>query len=224
MPVREVIRECKEQFPLYQQLFSVYEDNQLIEKSGFNIDFENDDVIVTFNGLINNTSFLKRIKKILEILKSKLGTPVDIEFAVKDDDFYLLQCRPQSFSSVDEPQPIPQDIPSKDVLFTAHKYISNGYIPEISYMVYVDPEKYSDLQTIDELHKVGLCIGRLNMLLPKRKFILLGPGRWGSKGDIKLGVNVTYSDINKTAVLIEIAKEKGIMFPIFRLGRIFSRI
>ena len=29
----------------------------------------------------------------------------------------------------------------------------------------------------------------------------MGPGRWGSRGDIKLGVSVTYSDINNTAVL-----------------------
>ncbi len=221
LPIREVIRDCKEQFPLYRQLFSVYEDNELIEKSGFNIDFENDDLIVTFNGLINNTPFLKRINKILEILKEKLGTPVDVEFAVKDDDFYLLQCRPQSFSKTDNPQPIPQDIPDNDILFSAHKYISNGFVPEISYMVYVDPEKYSDLHTIDELHKVGRCIGRLNLLLPKKKFILLGPGRWGSKGDIKLGVNVTYSDINKTAVLIEIAKEKGNYVPDLSFGTHF---
>ena len=221
MPIREVIRECKDQFPLYQQMFSVYEDKHLIEKSGFNIDFENDDLIVTFNGVINNSSFLKSIQKILEILKSKLSTPVDVEFAVKDDDFYLLQCRPQSFSRIDKPQPIPQDIPDNDILFTAHKYISNGYIPEISYMVYVDPEKYSDLHTIDELHKVGRCIGRLNLLLPRKKFILLGPGRWGSKGDIKLGVNVTYSDINKTAVLIEIAKEKGNYVPDLSFGTHF---
>ncbi len=221
MPIIEVIKGCKEQFPLYQQLFSVYEDNQLIEKSGFNIDFENDDLVVTFNGVINDSSFMKRIKKILEILKSKLGTPVDVEFAVKDDDFYLLQCRPQCFSRIDKPQPIPQDIPENDVLFSAHKFISNGYIPEISYMVYVDPEKYSELHTIDELHKVGRCIGRLNLLLPKKKFILLGPGRWGSKGDIKLGVNVTYSDINQTAVLIEIAKEKGNYVPDLSFGTHF---
>jgi len=150
-----------------------------------------------------------------------LGTPVDVEFAVKDDDFYLLQCRPQCFSRIDKPQPIPQDIPENDVLFSAHKFISNGYIPEISYMVYVDPEKYSELHTIDELHKVGRCIGRLNLLLPKKKFILLGPGRWGSKGDIKLGVNVTYSDINQTAVLIEIAKEKGNYVPDLSFGTHF---
>ena len=41
----------------------------------------------------------------------------------------------------------------------------------------------------------------------------MGPGRWGSRGDIKLGVSVTYSDINNTAVLIEIAREAGQLRP-----------
>ena len=221
LPIEEVILECKDNFPLFQQLFSVYEDNELVEKSGFMIDFEKADLIATFNGIIKNSNFLKRMSLILETLKAKLGTPVDIEFAVKGEDFYFLQCRPQSFSSTDEPQPIPQDIPANDIIFTAHKYISNGYIPEISYIVYVDPEKYSVLKSLEELHKVGYCVGKLNLLLPKRKFILLGPGRWGSKGDIKLGVNVTYSDINKTAVLIEIAKEKGNYVPDLSFGTHF---
>jgi predicted nucleotidyltransferase len=60
---------------------------------------------------------------------------------------------------------------------------------------------------------VGRAIGKLNKVLTKGKFILMGPGRWGSRGDIKLGVNVTYSDINNTAVLIEVAQKRGDYIP-----------
>jgi len=49
----------------------------------------------------------------------------------------------------------------------------------------------------------------------------MGPGRWGSKGDIKLGVSVSYSDINNTAVLIEIAREKGNYVPDLSFGTHF---
>ncbi len=49
----------------------------------------------------------------------------------------------------------------------------------------------------------------------------MGPGRWGSRGDIKLGVNVTYSDINNTAVLIEIARKKGNYMPDLSFGTHF---
>ena len=64
-------------------------------------------------------------------------------------------------------------------------------------------------------------MGQLNSLLPKRQFILMGPGRWGSRGDIKLGVPVTYSDINNTAVLIEIARKKGNYVPELSFGTHF---
>lgn len=49
----------------------------------------------------------------------------------------------------------------------------------------------------------------------------MGPGRWGSRGDIKLGVNVTYADISNTAVLIEIARKKGNYMPDLSFGTHF---
>jgi hypothetical protein len=49
----------------------------------------------------------------------------------------------------------------------------------------------------------------------------MGPGRWGSRGDIKLGVPVTYSDFNNTAALIEIARKKGNYVPELSFGTHF---
>ena len=49
----------------------------------------------------------------------------------------------------------------------------------------------------------------------------MGPGRWGSRGDVKLGVSVTYADINNTAVLLEIAKRKGNYLPELSFGTHF---
>ena len=71
------------------------------------------------------------------------------------------------------------------------------------------------------MRNVGRAVGRLNKLLPKRQFILVGPGRWGSRGDIKLGVPVTYSDINNTAMLIEVARQKGNYLPELSFGTHF---
>ena len=53
------------------------------------------------------------------------------------------------------------------------------------------------------------------------QFILIGPGRWGSRGDIKLGVPVTYSDINNTAMLIEVARQRGNYLPELSFGTHF---
>ena len=49
----------------------------------------------------------------------------------------------------------------------------------------------------------------------------MGPGRWGSRGDIKLGVPVKYGDINNTSLLIEIAKDKGDYTPELSFGTHF---
>ena len=37
--------------------------------------------------------------------------------------------------------------------------------------------------------------------------------RWGSRGDIKLGVPVGYSDISNTAALVEVARKKANYVP-----------
>jgi hypothetical protein len=113
------------------------------------------------------------------------------------------------------------DVPKERMIFSADKFISNGTISDIRYVVYVDPDAYSDLADHDELLAVGHAVSELNKILPKKKFILMGPGRWGSRGDIKLGVNVTYSDINNTAMLIEIARKKGNYVPDLSFGTHF---
>jgi predicted nucleotidyltransferase len=106
-------------------------------------------------------------------------------------------------------------------LFSANKYISNGLIGDITHVVYVDPKKYGEISDINTLKSVGKMVGRLNKILPKRQFILMGPGRWGSRGDIKLGVNVTYSEINNTIMLIEIARKKKEYLPELSFGTHF---
>jgi hypothetical protein len=49
----------------------------------------------------------------------------------------------------------------------------------------------------------------------------MGPGRWGSRGDIKLGVSITYSDINNTSLLIEIARKQKDYVPDLSFGTHF---
>jgi len=85
----------------------------------------------------------------------------------------------------------------------------------------VDLEGYSQLPDDRAMREVGRAVSRLNKLLPKRQFILIGPGRWGSRGDIKLGVPVTYSDINNCAMLIEVARQKGNYLPDLSFGTHF---
>jgi pyruvate, water dikinase len=208
--------------PLIKQVIAINSEGFIqTPLSLIDVDFNSDRIIINFEGIFLNTDFIKQVKETLDLLKLKIGRPVDIEFAHDGKDLYLLQCRPQSYNSENSPSPIPQDIKPEKIIFTADNYITNGHIPEITHLVYVDPENYNSINRISDLKDIGKAIGKLNKMLPKKQFILMGPGRWGSRGDIKLGVNVSYADIKNTSVLIEIAREKGNYTPDLSFGTHF---
>lgn len=219
--ISKLIEEYGASFPKFNEVFSIIENNMIRQPGLLDIDDPSKEFVVTFEGLISKTNFLKKIHAVTKILQEKIKSPVDIEFAYDGKDFYLLQCRPQSKLGDTSPDNIPKDIPQELILFNAKKFVSNGKVPEISFVVYVDPLKYSEISNREKMLEVGRAISKLNKILPKRKFILLGPGRWGSRGDIKLGVSVTYSDINNTAMLIEIARKKGNYVPDLSFGTHF---
>jgi pyruvate,water dikinase len=219
--IEKLLNLYADEYPFLTDIVSLCEDDQIRKVIELDIDVERNNLIVTFDRLITNTNFIPKMQAIMKVLKEKLNTPIDIEFASKGNEFYLLQCRPQSYNVECQPVPIPKDIPQDKIIFTASKYVSNGKVPDISHIVYVDPDNYYEISSIDDLKAAGRAVGKLNKLLPKRQFILMGPGRWGSKGDIKLGVNVTYSDINNTSMLIEIARKKGNYLPDLSFGTHF---
>lgn len=219
--ITSILKEYGHLIPNLHQIVSIHEQDYVKKPLAFDIDFEKDDLVVTFDGLISNTPFLKKVDLIQKTLKEAMQTPVDIEFASDGENFYLLQCRPQSFGTDNAPAPIPKDISPKNIIFSANRYISNAQIQDISHIVYVDPEAYNRLNKRDDLMQVGKAVGTLNSLLPKHRFILIGPGRWGSRGDIKMGVQVSYADINNTAALIEIARKKSNYIPELSFGTHF---
>jgi len=208
-------------YPQIRNLVSLVSRDRIEPLIGPLPDFASQDVVFTFEGLTQRTQFVACIRELLVLLQSKLGTPVDIEFAYDGKDFYLLQCRPQSFGADATPTPIPQNLPSDKIIFSANHFVSNGKVPDITHIVYVDADGYNQLPDQAAMREVGRAVGRLNKLLPKRQFILIGPGRWGSRGDIKLGVPATYSDINNTAVLIEVARQRGNYLPELSFGTHF---
>jgi predicted nucleotidyltransferase len=211
--IKEVLKKYGSKIPNINKIISIYDGQVIRTPFGNEIDFEKDDLIVTFEGLLSKTRFIKKLNNFMALLEEKLGAPVDIEFASDGTDFYLLQCRSQSYTEGAEPAQIPKNIPGERVIFTANRYISNGKVPDVSHIVYVDPKKYDELGDKPSLIAVGRAVGTLNKLLPRKRFILMGPGRWGSRGDIKMGVKVTYSDISNTSVLIEMARKKRDYMP-----------
>ncbi len=219
--INQLLKEYGKEYPGIKNLVSIISEDQTRVPTGLGPDFDNDKLVFTFDGLFNQTEFLSLLRVVLTELEEQLDHPIDIEFACDGEEFYLLQCRSQSYGSENIPADIPAAIPDEEIIFSAKRYITNGTIPNISHIVYVDPIAYSKIPTREEMLDVGRAIGRLNKILTKRKFILMGPGRWGSRGDIKLGVNVTYSDISNTAALIEIALKQGDYTPDLSFGTHF---
>jgi pyruvate,water dikinase len=219
--IRTLLKEVGEEIPGANLLVSILRDDRLHKPMGAHIDFAHDDLLVTFEGLANDTNFVKQMKEILRLLEERMGFPVDIEFASDGKDFYLLQCRSQCRTDESLPSIIPRDVPPERIIFTANRNISNGRLADITHIVYVDPQKYSEISEHSHILELGRVVGKLNKVLPRRRFVLMGPGRWGSRGDIKLGVSVTYGDINNTAMLIEIARKSGGYVPDLSFGTHF---
>jgi pyruvate, water dikinase len=205
MDLRALLKECGSEFPAIHHLVSVLEQEAIRQPVALGTDFVRNEFVFTFENLVSRTPFIPQIRAILSVLQEAFDHPVDIEFAHDGTDLYLLQCRSQSYREESMPASIPKEILRDQIIFSANRYISNGTVSEITHIIYVNPREYSQISDYQTLVSVGRAIGRLNQILPKRQFVLVGPGRWGSRGDIRLGVSVTYSDINNTAMLIEIA-------------------
>lgn len=206
---------------MLDKIVSVYEHETLRRPSPIMLRPESDDLVVTFAGLVEATPFVPQMREVLKILQDGAGSPVDVEFAHDGKDLYLLQCRPQSSAGDERRVPVPVTVPPALKIFSASKYVTNAQVTGIRYVVYIDPLDYAKLSTTGDMLAVGEAVNRLNALLPRRSFILMGPGRWGSRGDITLGVRVTYAGISNSAMLIEIARKTGGHVPDLSFGTHF---
>ncbi|MFO8110666.1 MAG: PEP/pyruvate-binding domain-containing protein [Thermoplasmata archaeon] len=218
--VQKLITEYEEDFPKLKKIISVYEDEQLKPYSVLR-DLKRSDSVITFSGLLKDKKFMESMRRLLNLLEQKMGIPVDVEFASDGEKLYILQCRPQSQSREIERKPIPRGVKNNRKIFSANRYVTTGHVDNIQYVVYVVPEAYMGLESKEEMKNVARTVSELNSVLPRRKFILMGPGRWGSRGDIKLGVPVVYRDINNTTLLVEVAREKGDYLPELSFGTHF---
>lgn len=219
--IKKFLKEVGDDFPILDKIVSVYENGSLRKRMTGMLNPEKDEMVVTFAGLAENTNFVKQMREILKALQVEIGMPVDVEFAHDGKNLFILQCRPQSRMGEDAPVTIPGWVHEKQKLFSASKYVTNGKVTGVRYLVYVDPEEYSQLASHGDMVAVADAVSRLNAILPRRSFVLMGPGRWGSRGDITLGVGVTYSGINNTQMLIEVARKKGNYVPDLSFGTHF---
>ena len=132
---------------------------------------------------------------------------------------YLLQCRPLSNQDWSSEVIIPKNVLLTDQIFSSNHLVPQGVVDKIKYIVYVDPVKYGQISNPIRM-ELARIVARLNKQLEKEKFILMGPGRWGSS-NIDLGVKVSYADIFNTRMLIEIAMSRNGATPELSYGTHF---
>jgi len=148
------------------------------------------------------------LKVVLDVVSEAFGTPVEIEFAVdltKDENgfasFYLLQIKPLvgggAGYSVD-----PESIYNDNLLLVTNKSMGNGVINDIVDLIYVEPEKFNNMLTNDMAEEIDKMNEK--MLKENLRYVLIGPGRWGTK-DRFLGIPVAWPQISNAKVIVEVS-------------------
>jgi Pyruvate phosphate dikinase, AMP/ATP-binding domain len=152
----------------------------------------------------------KTLQVILDVVKEALGSPVEIEFAVdlnKDSSgrakFYLLQIKPLLGTEEDFRINVKKVDEEKLILFT-NKSMGNGKIDHITDVIFSKVDQFNKLKTMemaDEIEKLNKM-----MLAEHKQYILLGPGRWGTR-DKFIGIPVAWPQISNAKVIVEVGLE-----------------
>jgi hypothetical protein len=168
--------------------------------------YHNGPRVVTFSHILKSNIFplSSILSDLLEIGRHGMGSPVQIEFAVnlnssKKSDFYFLQIRPM-ISGSERAQVVVKNMNEKSLFCRTTSALGNGVISDFFDIVYVKPDAFNAAKSV----KIAAEIGFMNNELTKkgRKFLLIGPGRWGSS-DNWLGIPVTWEQISNVNLIVE---------------------
>jgi len=204
-------------YPPLRWLASVDEDDTLLPMISIGRNIPPQRLVMTFDHLIQRGDFVSTLKEALATLARHYEAPVEVEFAASitvrgarpSITLHLLQCRPQASLRERAVHPVPPDLTPDDRLFISSRMVPQGQLNGVEYILSVSAQQYTTLNS-EHRHESARIIGRLNKRLEGRKFIMLGPGRWGS-ANLDLGVPVSYADIYNSSALIELAyTQKGI--------------
>ncbi len=209
LPIQEVLTT---RYPALRYLAQEDTDGYFASlRTGFGSDISR--MVLTFEELLKRTPFALQMKEYLNILEESYRSPVDMEFVggLKGMEtgkpslcISILQCRPQSHLIDAEPVALPMNLKQEDIIFSTRFVVPEGCIMRADLVLFVPPEGYFALKDEQERHQLVRVIGKLNNLLEGKKFICVGPGRWGSSNS-DLGVPIDYGDIYHTRALVELS-------------------
>ncbi len=195
-----------------KDIISIVEEDMLKTPLIFPAKLEHGKCSITFDKLFKKVFFTALLKRVLRKVEDAYGMPVDMEFAYNNEKLYILQCRHLSQRNIYEGKVSIPEVSADNILFKVNRSFDSIVLGPLNWIVYIDEAQYEQLNQSDKRYEVARIIGRINRNLNKEKFVLMGPGRWGSS-NINLGVPVRYGDINNSAILIEIAYQKDGITP-----------
>ena len=168
--------------------------------------------VVNFANILkyNYTPISEAIEKILDIVKEAMGSPVEIEFAVdlkKDKEgktsLYLLQIKPLIGNASDY-EINADELVSDNILLKTKRAMGNGLIDDVCDVVFFNLEEFKKSKT-EEMAKEIDAINEI-MKAENRKYILIGPGRWGTR-DKWIGIPVNWPQISNAKIIVEVGFE-----------------
>lgn len=184
----------------------------------------NGPLVVNFADILqyNYIPLAQTIHTILNTVQEAFGSPVEIEYAIDLDtsknglpSFYLLQIKPLIGEYLSKKINLEKIDKSRMLLYTQSS-IGNGQIDEIYDIIYIDVEKFNKLKTLEMAEEID-ALNR-EMKDYDRNYILIGPGRWGSR-DQFVGIPVNWSQISNARIIVEISLQN---FPLdYSLGSHF---
>jgi hypothetical protein len=142
----------------------------------------------------------------MDVGKEALGSPVELEYAVDLDkadngrpSFFILQIKPM-MGTGGEYTFDTGGINPEEMIIYAEKSMGNGKVEDITDVVYVDPKGFDKLRTREMAEQIEKF--NRKMVIENRKYILIGPGRWGTR-DPFIGIPVNWSQISNARVIVE---------------------
>ena len=148
------------------------------------------------------------IGSVIQKLSFKMGTPVEIEFAVNNCNiqkstpvFYLLQVRPLSGEQLGHNIKI-KSAHHRECLLYSQTSLGNGKIDTLTDIIAIKTENFDPTKTEEMVNEVDY-FNRME-IANKRSYIIIGPGRWGTR-DKTLGIPVAWSQICNARIVVEIA-------------------
>ena len=163
--------------------------------------------VVTFPSLLkwNSAPAMDLIIDLLKIGENALGCPVEIEFAInlnknqnKKHEFCLLQIKPMVVGGKDQVDN-KKKLTKNELFCSSSIALGNGTIKNIKNIIFINPNNFDPSKS----KYIAKEIEKINNAIPDgEKYILIGPGRWGSS-DPWLGIPVEWSQISKAKVIVE---------------------